>query len=76
MNKLFDDLCQGLISQGYKEYGNCTSLRIFTKDDNEIKVFINKFHKPNSIITRYSYKKDDFKAINNFLNKEKDNGND
>lgn len=63
MNKLFDDMCKGLISQGYKEHGNCTSLRIFTKDDNEIKVFINKFDNPNLIITRYSYKKDDFKAI-------------
>lgn len=61
MNKLFNALCEGLVSQGYKdEGGNNENYRILSKDGCGIKVYRNDYFVNSElpyIVTRYYFKK-------------------
>ncbi len=55
MIKLFKDITEGLVKQGYKiNGGNDTCFLILSKDKNVIKVFADNYDKPNYFIVRYS----------------------
>ena len=57
MKNLFNDICDGLIKQGYKdEGGNFENFRILSKGRYGIKVYLQPNNRDN-IIIRYYFKK-------------------
>ena len=59
MKKLFKDITEGLIKQGYKILGgNDTYFSILSKDGNTIKVFADNYEESNYFIVRYSVRKE------------------
>ena len=55
MNKLFNAICEGLKTQGYKEQGGRTIYKVFDKDKEGIKICFQAGNRYN-IIVRYYYK--------------------
>ena len=55
MKQLFQDITQGLTSQGWRvNGGNYDTFLILSKDDDVIKVYADNYEKPNHFVVRYS----------------------
>ncbi len=60
--RLLQDIVEGLTRRGYKELGGSDVFRIMNNDYHKttIKLFLDNYDTPSHIVTRFSYREDEF----------------